>query len=72
CESCHGASRSDKASDLLLPDLKSCRTCHGGEGSGAKVATGCALCHNYHADDGAPWLAKRKASDRRIVAERHP
>lgn len=72
CESCHGASRSNKASDLLLPDLKSCRTCHGGEGSGAKVATGCALCHNYHADDGAPWLAKRKASDRRIVAERHP
>jgi hypothetical protein len=62
CESCHNAARSSQASDLLLPDLKSCRTCHGGEGSGAKVATGCALCHNYHADDGAPWLIKRKVA----------
>lgn len=66
CESCHKAPASDQASDLLLPDLKSCRSCHGGEGSNAKVATGCALCHNYHADDGAPWLVKRK------VAQAHP
>ncbi|HEX7852925.1 MAG TPA: cytochrome c3 family protein [Sphingobium sp.] len=73
CESCHTASRSAKASDLLLPDLKSCRTCHGGEGSSAKVPSGCALCHNYHVDDGAPWLVTRKvaqsASDR---GGRHP
>ncbi|MET0238789.1 MAG: FHA domain-containing protein [Sphingobium sp.] len=62
CESCHAAGKSTLASDLLLPDLKSCRTCHGGEGSGAKVATGCALCHNYHADDGAPWAVRRKAA----------
>lgn len=70
CESCHNAPRSGQASDLLLPDLKSCRTCHGGEGSGAKVATGCALCHNYHADDGAPWLARRRVSERPAVTER--
>jgi hypothetical protein len=69
CESCHNAPRSSQASDLLLPDLKSCRTCHGGEGSGAKVATGCALCHNYHADNGAPWLVKRRVSERRPVTE---
>jgi hypothetical protein len=60
CESCHNAPASGQASDLLLPDLKSCRTCHGGEGSKAKVATGCALCHNYHAGDGAPWLVQQK------------
>ncbi|MFT3967337.1 MAG: cytochrome c3 family protein [Sphingobium sp.] len=62
CESCHNAPRSARADDLLLPDLKSCRTCHGGEGSNAKVASGCALCHNYHIDDGAPWLTTRKVA----------
>ena len=62
CESCHAASRSGAASDLMLPDLKSCRNCHGGEGSGAKVESSCALCHNYHADDGAPWLVRRTSS----------
>jgi len=72
CESCHAAPRSGQASDLLLPDLKSCRTCHGGEGSRAKVATGCALCHNYHADDGAPWLVKRRIADQKTSADRDP
>ena len=73
CESCHNAPASSSASDLLLPDLKSCRTCHGGEGSNAKVATGCALCHNYHAEDGAPWLVKRKVAQGRFDTDRqHP
>lgn len=62
CESCHAAPRSRVASDLLLPDLKSCRTCHGGEGSSAKVATGCALCHSYHPGDGAPMFAQQKVA----------
>lgn len=66
CESCHRAPASNSANDLLLPDLRSCRTCHGGEASGAKVATGCALCHNYHADDGAPWLVQRRAAQAHV------
>lgn len=57
CESCHAAPTSKQASDLLLPDLKSCRTCHGGEKSKSDVPSGCALCHSYHADDGAPWVS---------------
>ena len=65
CESCHAAGKTAKASDLLLPDLASCRECHGGEGSKAEVATGCALCHNYHADDGAPWLVQRSIAEAR-------
>jgi len=57
CESCHAAPSSKQASDLLLPDLKSCRTCHGGEKSGADVPSSCALCHSYHAGEGAPWVS---------------
>ncbi|MDF0543139.1 cytochrome c3 family protein [Sphingobium sp. H39-3-25] len=60
CESCHAAPRSSKASDLMLPGIATCRTCHGGESSKSDVPSGCALCHSYHADDGAPWLPARR------------
>ena len=62
CESCHTkADGSKSANDLLLPDIKSCRTCHGGESARAEVPSSCAMCHDYHADDGAPWLTKVNA-----------
>lgn len=57
CQSCHAAPKSGKASDLLLPDLASCRECHGGEQSRSDVPSSCALCHSYHMDDGAPWVS---------------
>ncbi|HEX8262723.1 MAG TPA: cytochrome c3 family protein, partial [Allosphingosinicella sp.] len=50
CSSCHAAGRSNAASDLLLPDLAGCRTCHGGEGSSKAVPSSCAMCHDYHMD----------------------
>ncbi len=55
CESCHAAGKSGKATDLLLPGIATCRTCHGGEQSKADVPSGCAMCHSYHIGDGAPW-----------------
>jgi Cytochrome c3 len=68
CVSCHNANTSKSATDLLLPDLASCRTCHVGE-SGAKlkpvskpVESGCAMCHDYHMDGGAPWVTRDKAN----------
>ncbi len=59
CASCHnGAATSMRSEDLLLPGIKSCRTCHGGEGSAAKVPSNCAMCHSYHSGDGAPWAPR--------------
>jgi len=55
CTSCHQAEQSASSSDLLLPDLQSCRTCHLGEkASNAKVPSGCAMCHSYHPPFAAP------------------
>lgn len=55
CASCHTAGKSATSSDLLLPDLKSCRTCHLGEDAAApKVPSGCAMCHDYHVSPLAP------------------
>ncbi|MES2441289.1 MAG: cytochrome c3 family protein [Pseudomonadota bacterium] len=60
CSTCHKAGTSGSAADLLLPGIETCRTCHGGEGSKAKVPSGCAMCHSYHAVEGAPWQPRRQ------------
>jgi hypothetical protein len=64
CSTCHAATSSTRSADLLLPDLKSCRTCHLGEDAPrGKVASGCAMCHDYHISAQAPrGLAPRRRS----------
>ena len=73
CSSCHLAERSSAASDLLIPNLASCRICHGGEGSSKPVPSSCAMCHDYHMDAGAPsMLIRQKVRGKKrdtIVAE---
>jgi hypothetical protein len=59
CTVCHGAERSQSANDLLLPNVESCRTCHGGESSGDVPST-CAMCHDYHMDEGTPQMLLRQ------------
>jgi hypothetical protein len=59
CASCHKAGVSSSAADLLLPGIETCRTCHGGEASKAKVPSSCAMCHSYHTVEGAPWQPRR-------------
>jgi hypothetical protein len=66
CASCHGARTSNSSTDLLLPDLNSCRACHGGEHTNRPVASTCAMCHDYHSTGGAPaMLLRQQARGRR-------
>jgi hypothetical protein len=60
CLSCHNASASSDASDLMLPNLASCRACHGGETTRLPVASTCAMCHDYHMDEGVPAMLLRQ------------
>jgi hypothetical protein len=60
CQSCHKAEASASSNDLLLPDLASCRECHGGETTSKAVPSGCAMCHDYHMDGGAPSMLIRQ------------
>lgn len=48
CETCHKASGSTDSSELLLPELSSCRSCHGDVGSADKIKTPCIDCHRFH------------------------
>lgn len=55
CIDCHAADTSKLASDLLIPDLKSCRDCHlGAVAVKTKkiVPSSCAMCHAYHVPSG--------------------
>jgi predicted CXXCH cytochrome family protein len=55
CTSCHLAETSKSSSDLLLPGIAQCRTCHLGEDAmKAKVPSSCAMCHGYHPSAEAP------------------
>ncbi|PJI43528.1 hypothetical protein [Ferrovibrio sp.] len=58
CESCHAATQSFTARDVLLPDVGTCRTCHGGESSSQKVPSTCLSCHSFH-HQSAPLAAQR-------------
>jgi len=54
CDSCHGASTSEVATDLLIPDIGSCRECHGSgfarRNSGTQLPSTCVACHGFHFD----------------------
>ncbi|MDE2300987.1 MAG: cytochrome c3 family protein [Sphingomonadales bacterium] len=58
CAECHAAANSASASDVLLPRLAECRSCHLGEAaSKPKIPSTCVMCHSYHTSRLAPALA---------------
>ena len=62
CESCHGALDSKAASDVLLPDIATCRECHAGGDAHAtppdRLTSTCNLCHGFHGDENPLWQAR--------------
>lgn len=48
CLFCHAAPESTKSSDILLPDIESCRQCHGGVHADTKLQSTCVDCHGFH------------------------
>jgi hypothetical protein len=61
CTDCHNIELSDKSSEVAMPDLKSCRKCHGGEDTRKKLASPCVKCHVFHRP-GEPSLFKAEAT----------
>ncbi len=66
CLSCHTANASNDATDLMIPNVASCRDCHGGETTRLPVPSSCAMCHDYHMDEGVPsQLLRQQVRGRR-------
>jgi hypothetical protein len=54
CESCHANVRTSKAAtDVSLPSIDSCRTCH----NRSQVRDDCATCHRFHPSSLVPMAA---------------
>jgi hypothetical protein len=52
CSECHQADNSTATTDILLPSIAVCRTCHGDGGlaPSMRVRADCVLCHTYHSE----------------------
>ncbi len=48
CTSCHEADKSEAATDVLMPDIATCRACHGGQKSEDLLMSSCIDCHEFH------------------------
>lgn len=59
CDNCHEASVSTSATDLLIPDLDSCRECHGSGiarlNAAHQTPSTCVMCHGFHFDGTGSW-----------------
>ena len=49
CESCHEAAKSQQTSEVLVPGIATCQSCHNGNPEkAAKTENRCFECHDYH------------------------
>ena len=48
CKDCHLAETSQSSTDVLLPSIATCQSCHGGEHTEATVQSTCTKCHGFH------------------------
>jgi predicted CXXCH cytochrome family protein len=51
CGTCHAAKESVASADVLMPSIKTCQACHGGENATNKVPSTCISCHGFHRSD---------------------
>jgi len=66
CADCHDVAHSMESSDVAIPEIETCRECHGGSKPvEKKVTSSCMLCHGFH-DASHPWDPAAKP---RSVAE---
>ncbi len=64
CETCHKATVSEAATDVLVPGITICRDCHaGGEPHATapdRITSTCILCHGFHNAQNPLWQARTK------------
>jgi predicted CXXCH cytochrome family protein len=49
CITCHvDADRSEHSTDILMPKIAQCRTCHSGPADTDKLPSDCLMCHQFH------------------------
>ncbi len=54
CAVCHAATESKASTDVLLPQIAVCQTCHGGQKAKTVVPSTCVMCHKFHQPGRGP------------------
>jgi predicted CXXCH cytochrome family protein len=54
CDHCHDARHSQVSSDVLVPGIAACITCHGAETASFKAQSTCTSCHVFHRQELGP------------------
>ena len=54
CADCHDAGHSEKSSDVMLPGIETCVSCHGTERADFKTQSTCTSCHLFHRQEFGP------------------
>jgi hypothetical protein len=54
CGDCHDARHSQSSSDVLVPGIERCVTCHGAETASFKAQSTCTSCHVFHRQELGP------------------
>ena len=70
CNDCHKVEKSKRSEDVAMPDIASCRACHGGSQSAPnKLTSSCLMCHEFHVPgrqamvvDGKPARGARNSA----------
>jgi len=63
CTTCHAAESSERATDVLMPRIDTCRDCHASPHAayvdhGARLASECTMCHVFHDERAPAWSAQ--------------
>ena len=54
CRTCHSAETSADSSEVLMPAIDTCQSCHGGETVSNRVPSTCVTCHDFHTHGMSP------------------
>jgi predicted CXXCH cytochrome family protein len=66
CTSCHDtAPQSKRSSDILMPRIEKCRTCHGDASDSSKLSSDCVMCHRFHMPNRGRFDSVATANARR-------
>lgn len=72
CKSCHkDVKKSDKSSDVLIPEIKICRECHGGKKDKDKLPSDCLMCHKFHLPNRGLLDETQKTITKKSFAKKH-
>ena len=64
CADCHAAAESMASTDVLLPKIETCRACHGGGESTARVPSTCIMCHGFHSPTQPPMVKPKEMAEK--------